>query len=64
MRREIKILLEVQKIEGCIKFCDLITDDESMSIVMPWYPFGDLYNYAKVGPERAMKQRDAQHICR
>ena len=64
VRRELKILNEVQKIDGCIKIYDLITDFTSLSLVMPWYPLGDLYIYAKVSPERVMKQKDAQHICR
>ena len=64
VRRELKILNEVQKIDGCIKIFDVITDPSSLSLVMPWYPLGDLYFYAKVSPERVMKQKDAQHICR
>jgi serine/threonine protein kinase len=36
--RELKILNEVQKVEGCIKLYDIITDDDSLSLVMPWYP--------------------------
>jgi len=31
---------------------------------MPLYPLGDLYCYAKVGPEKTLKEKDAQYICK
>ncbi len=39
-------------------------NDESITLVMPWYPKGDLYNYAKVSQEKPLDEKFAQHICK
>jgi serine/threonine protein kinase len=52
IRRELEILKEIQHINGCIKLLDLFIDrtegQESLSLVFPYYPKGDLYHYARV----------------
>jgi serine/threonine protein kinase len=46
LRREIKILHKILKIEGCIHFTDIIMDENSLSIVFPYYINGDLYKFS------------------
>ena len=61
--RELKILNEVKKIDGCIKIFDVISDVNSLSFVMPWYPFRDLYQHLNLRSEK-VTEKEAQHICR
>ena len=46
LRREIEILHKISKIEGCVKFVDVLTDEKSLSIVFPYYHQGDLYKFS------------------
>jgi serine/threonine protein kinase len=59
LRRELKILKEVRKVPGCVELLDIDFDDESISLVMPYYPLGDLYTYSKVCVDKQLKEQDA-----
>ena len=64
--RELTILHDIQDVEGCIELYDVVTDDDSLSLVMPWYPLGDLYHYINIAKSNkfGVSQRTAQHICK
>lgn len=46
VKREVKILQKIQDIKGCVRLLDIFWDDESLSLVMPYYSRGDLYTHA------------------
>lgn len=62
--QELDILKEVAKIEGCIQLIDVIWDSESLNLVFPYFPRGDLRNYIKsVKPaSRALSEQQARPI--
>jgi hypothetical protein len=46
VKRELKILHKIQKVKGCLRLLDVIWDEESLSLVTPYYYRGDLYSHA------------------
>lgn len=62
LRREIKILHKILKIEGCIHFTDIIMDENSLSIVFPYYINGDLYKYSNP-VHKPVEESVAQRVC-
>jgi serine/threonine protein kinase len=61
IRREMQILFEVSELPGCVTLIDIVNDDESLGLVFPYYPHGDLYSFVKAAnrrrvlPERAVR---------
>lgn len=61
IRREMEILLDVSELSGCVTLLDIVKDDESVGLVFPYYPHGDLYSFVKAAnrrrelPERAVR---------
>jgi len=66
VRRELCILKQVRQFRGCIQLLDIVTTEESLSLVTSFYQRGDLYHHWKVSKPQAadQRQRVAQYICR
>ena len=48
VKRELRILREVNKLHGCIKLLDIVSTEESLTLVTNFYWRGDLYHHWKV----------------
>ena len=47
VRRELKILSLVRGVSGCVQLVDVIADETSLGLVVPYYPAGDLAAFIK-----------------
>lgn len=47
IKNELEIITKVNDIEGCVKCLDLTINRNSLSIVMSYYPDGDLSTFIK-----------------
>ena len=62
LRRELEILCQVQGLSGCVQLVDVLADEESLGLVSPFYPAGDLSKYMRtVAPKsRTLPEKVAQ----
>jgi len=47
VRKEIQILAEVTESQSCCSLVDIVYDTESLGLVFPFYPHGDLHSFTK-----------------
>lgn len=64
IRRELQILMEIRKIKGCINLTNIYWNDDSLNLVFPYYPKGDLYHHFKCRPGHTLPQNAVQKIAR
>lgn len=62
--REVQILKDIRGIKGCIQLQNIIYDKESLSLVFPYYPKGDLYTWSSVSTLNTVKEGICKVICK